>query len=68
MFIEGIEESGVGMDENGMGFIVGDYDFDGLQDWFLSSIYMFEEQMEFFREVYFGGGIIFGNIGNRFFR
>lgn len=67
-FTEGTEESGVGTDENGMGSTVGDYDLDGLQDWFLSSIYMSKEQMEPFREVYLGGGIIFGNTGNRLYR
>lgn len=29
IFMDVIELSGVGMDENGMGFIVVDYDFDG---------------------------------------
>lgn len=67
-FTEGTEESGVGTDENGMGSTVGDYDLDGLQDWFLTSIYMSKEQMEPFREVYLGGGIIFGNTGNRLYR
>ena len=67
-FTEGTEMSGVGTDENGMGSTVADYDLDGLQDWFVSSIYMSPKQMEPFREVYLGGGIIFGNTGNRLYR
>ena len=45
----------MGTDENGMGSTVGDYDLDGRLDWFVGSIYMSQEQMEPFREVYLGG-------------
>lgn len=58
----------MGTDENGMGSTVGDYDLDGRLDWFVGSIYMSPEQMEPFREVYLGGGFIFGNTGNRLYR
>lgn len=51
-----------------MGSTVGDYDLDGRLDWFVGSIYMSPEQMEPFREVYLGGGFIFGNTGNRLYR
>ena len=67
-FTQGTEAAGLGTDENGMGSTVGDYDLDGRQDWFVGSIYMSKEQMEPFKEVYLGGGIIFGNTGNRLFR
>lgn len=67
-FTDATESSGVGTDENGMGSTVADYDLDGRQDWFLSSIHMSAEQMEPFREVYLGGGIIFGHTGNRLYR
>ena len=67
-FTRGTKESHLGTDENGMGSTVADYDMDGRQDWFVGSIYMSKEQMEPFRDVYLGGGIIFGNTGNRLYR
>lgn len=67
-FTDGTAAAGIGTDENGMGSTVADLDFDGKQDWFLTSIYMTKEQMEPFREVYLGGGFIFGFTGNRLFR
>ena len=36
---DGTASAGVGSDENGMGSAVGDYDGDGLLDWFVTSIY-----------------------------
>jgi len=38
-FVEGTTAAGVGTDENGMGSAIGDYDGDGLLDWFVTSIY-----------------------------
>jgi len=67
-FTRGTKESNLGTDENGMGSTVADYDMDGRQDWFVGSIHMSKTQMEPFREVYLGGGIIFGHTGNRLFR
>lgn len=67
-FTEGTKDSQVGTDENGMGSTVADLDFDGLQDWFLTSIYITEEQMKPFYEVYMNGGFIFGYTGNRLFK
>ena len=64
-FTDGTVASGVGTDENGMGCTVADLDFDGKQEWFQTSIHMSQEQMAPFREVYLGGGFIFGFTGNR---
>ena len=38
-FTDGTTSAGVGTDENGMGSAIGDYDGDGLLDWFVTSIY-----------------------------
>ncbi len=38
-FVDGTVDSGVGLDEFGMGVSVGDYDNDSLEDFFVSSIY-----------------------------
>ena len=38
-FTDGTATSGVGTDENGMGSTVGDYNGDGLLDWFVTSIF-----------------------------
>ena len=56
-FTNGTKMAGVGTDENGMGSTVGDYDGDGLLDWYVTSIY---------------GGIktgnrLYRNVGNRTF-
>ena len=37
-FTDGTVPAGVGTDENGMGHAIGDYDGDGLLDWFVTSI------------------------------
>ncbi|MFW6353916.1 MAG: CRTAC1 family protein [Verrucomicrobiota bacterium] len=37
-FTEGTEAAGVGLDENGMGLTIADYDGDGDLDWFVTSI------------------------------
>jgi hypothetical protein len=67
-FTDGTKSSGVGTDENGMGSTVADFDFDGLQDWFLTSIYITKEQMKPFYEVYKSGGFIFGYTGSRLYK
>ena len=66
-FRKGTAEAGLGTDENGMGSTVADIDFDGEQDWFLTSIHITPKQMEPFYEVYMGGGFIFGSTGNRLY-
>ncbi len=38
-FTDGTATAGVGTDENGMGSTIGDFDGDGLLDWFVTSIY-----------------------------
>lgn len=38
-FTDGTNAAGVGLDENGMGTTVGDFNRDGLPDWFVTSIY-----------------------------
>jgi hypothetical protein len=38
-FTDGTAAAGVGRDENGMGSAVGDFNGDGNQDWFVTSIY-----------------------------
>lgn len=38
-FTDGTTSAGVGTDENGMGSAIGDFDGDGLMDWFVTSIY-----------------------------
>jgi hypothetical protein len=37
-FIDGTAAAGVGTDEDGMGSTIGDYDGDGLLDWFVSAL------------------------------
>lgn len=66
-FTDGTNSAGVGTDENGMGSTVADYDFDGLQDWFVTSIHITNEQMKPFYDVYMSGGFIFGYTGNRLY-
>lgn len=38
-FTDGTAAAGVGTDENGMGSTIGDFDGDGMLDWFVTSIY-----------------------------
>ena len=66
-FTKGTKKAGLGTDENGMGSTVADLDFDGKQEWFITSIHITPKQMEPFYDVYMGGGFIFGYTGNRLF-
>lgn len=38
-FLEGGDDANIGTDENGMGSAIGDFDGDGLLDWFVTSIF-----------------------------
>ncbi len=59
-FTEGTAAAGVGTDENGMGSAIGDYDGDGLLDWFVSSIYSSNPNVN-------SGNRLYRNLGNRTF-
>ena len=59
-FINGTIGARVGTDEYGMGSAVGDYDGDGLLDWFVSAIY--EEDVP-----YRDGNRLYRNLGRGFF-
>ncbi len=60
-FTDGTAAAGVGTDENGMGSAIGDFDGDGLLDWFVTSIFDPDEQCE-------TSGCGWGYSGNRLFR
>ena len=52
-----------------MGSTVADYNNDGKQDWFVTSIYMSEKYRKPYIEAYGqGGGMIFGYTGNRMYK
>ena len=52
-----------------MGSTVADFDNDGRQDWFVTSIYMSEKYRKPYFEAYGkGGGMIFGYTGNRLYK
>lgn len=55
-------EAGVGTDENGMGAIVKDLNGDGLNDWFITSIYYPSEE-----QGCPGTGVFSGCLGNRMY-
>ena len=59
-FLDGTVGARVGTDEYGMGSAVGDYDGDGLLDWFVSAIY--EEDVP-----YRDGNRLYRNLGRGFF-
>ena len=68
-FTDGTKGAGVGLEENGMGSTIADFDNDGRQDWFVTSIYMSEEYSKPYIEAYGkGGGMIFGYTGNRMYK
>ena len=68
-FVDGTTDAGVGLEENGMGSTIGDFDNDGHQDWFVTSIYICEEYRKPYFEAYGpGGGMIFGYTGNRLYK
>lgn len=67
--MDGTQKAGVGLDENGMGSTIADFDNDGRQDWFVTSIYMSEEYRKPYIEAYgAGGGMIFGYTGSRMYK
>lgn len=68
-FVDSTKKAGVGLEENGMGSTIADFDNDGLQDWFVTSIYISEKYRKPYFEAYGpGGGMIFGYTGNRMYR
>jgi hypothetical protein len=69
-FLDGTLAAGVGTDENGTGIAVGDYDGDGLPDWFVSSIDDPDDTCASPMEsCIFGasGNRLYRNLGGRFF-
>lgn len=62
-FIDGTSDSGVGLDEFGMGIAVGDYNNDGLNDFFISSIYC--KDNDCMKDM--SGNKLYKNLGNRKF-
>lgn len=60
-FTETTEASGLGLDENGMGVAVADYDGDGLLDLYITSIY------DDFRNPFDTGNKLYRNLGGRKF-
>ena len=59
-FTDGTLAAAVGTDENGMGFALGDYDGDGDNDWFVTSIYD--------PDLVCDPGCPWGTTGNRLYR
>ena len=57
-FADGTEAAGVGLDKNGMGSAIGDYNGDGLLDWFVTSIEQFNNGNRLYRNE---GGRVFSN-------
>lgn len=64
-FFDGTEDSGFGLDENGMGVAVADYDRDGLLDIYVTSIY---DRLSNERSGILTGNKLYRNMGNRRFR
>lgn len=57
-------KSGTGLDGNGMGQTVGDFDGDGLIDWYVTSIY---SPLSYLPGVPGTGNMLYRNLGNHFF-
>lgn len=62
-FTDGTVAAGVGNDENGMGSAIGDFDGDGLFDWFVTAIYDPEDFC-----TQHGFSCFWGHSGNHFYR
>jgi hypothetical protein len=56
-FTDGTAASGTGLDENGMGTTVGDFNRDGLPDWYVTSIYYAQARLGNFLYVNQGGDV-----------
>ncbi|MDQ8186053.1 FG-GAP-like repeat-containing protein [Pelagicoccus sp. SDUM812002] len=63
-FLESTDETNVGLDENGMGVAIVDYDQDGKLDIFVSSIY---DRYSNRRDGSHTGNKLYKNLGNRMF-
>jgi hypothetical protein len=61
-FIDGTDAAGVGSENNGMGSTIGDFDGDGLLDWFVTAIYD-----PFWCIVGWHGNRLYRNLGGRVF-
>lgn len=66
-FVDGTEAASVGTDENGMGSAVGDFDGDGLMDWFITSINSAEPCPAIGCEWSQTGNRLYRNLGDRRF-
>lgn len=67
-FLEATDISGVGLDENGMGLAIGDYDNDADLDFYISSIYDANRTCETVECNWVGGGNkLYRNEGSRQF-
>ena len=64
-FTQTTKESGVGIDEFGMGVAVADYNADGLLDFFVTSIF---DQFSLDRSGTHTGNKLYRNLGNRIFQ
>ena len=64
-FTESTDASGMGLDENGMGVAIVDYDQDGKLDIFITSIY---DRFSNVRDGTHTGNKLYKNLGNRRFR
>lgn len=62
-FTDGTQSAGVGTDEAGMGSTIGDYDGDGLLDWFVTSIWCGDSG----GSCGFTGNRLYRNLGGRRF-
>ncbi len=68
-FTDGTMAAGVGTDENGMGSAIGDFDGDGLLDWFVTAIWENGDACESRRRCNWGrsGNRLYRNLGGRRF-